>query len=141
PSLHGQRFFVRKDGVMYGTPLAVARVFLEATDIAFAIDSVPAVFAVTQGPLIVFTSNMLAILAPRALYLLLAGDVDKCHVNKYGLAVVLVFVGLKMVWLNDLYDGHFPIGVSLGFILTVLAVSTVASLVWPKKVEPADSGV
>ncbi len=131
-SLHGQRFFVRLDGVMYGTPLVVALLFLEATDIVFAVDSVPAVFAITSEPLIVFTSNLAAILGLRSIYFLLAGAMDKFHLLKYGLAIVLIFVGLKMVWLNDLYDGHFPIGVSLGFILTVLAVSVVVSLIWPK---------
>ena len=131
-SLHGQRFFVRVDGVLYGTPLVVTLLFLEATDIVFAVDSVPAVFAITSEPLIVFTSNLSAILGLRSIYFLLSGAIDKFHLIKYGLAIVLIFVGLKMVWLNDLYDGHFPIGVSLGFILTVLAVSVVASLIWPK---------
>ena len=131
-SLHGQRFFVRIDGVLYGTPLVVALLFLEATDIVFAVDSVPAVFAITKEPLIVFTSNLSAILGLRSIYFLLSGAVDKFHLLKFGLAVVLIFVGLKMVWLNGLYDGHFPIGISLGFILTVLAGSIVASLLWPK---------
>ena len=133
PSLHGQKFFVRKEGVLYGTPLVVAIIFLEATDIVFAVDSVPAVFAITSEPLIVFTSNMLAILGLRSIYFLLAGALDKFHLLKYGLAVVLIFVGLKMVWLNDLYDGHFPISVSLGFIVGVLVLSTIASLIWPQK--------
>ena len=135
PSLHGQRFFVRKDGIMYGTPLVVALVFLEATDIVFAVDSVPAVFAITREPLIVFTSNLSAILGLRSIYFLLAGMIEKFYLLKYGLSVVLVFVGLKMVWLNDLYDGHFPILVSLGFILGVLLLATLASLVWPKPEE------
>ncbi len=130
-TLHGQKFFVRKDGVLFGTPLVVALIFLEATDIVFAVDSVPAVFAISSEPLIVFTSNLSAILGLRSIYFLLAGALDKFHLLKYGLAVVLVFVGLKMVWLNDLYDGHFPIGVSLGFIAGVLVLSTVASLLWP----------
>ena len=133
PSFHGQKFFVRMDGVLYGTPLVVALIFLEATDIVFAVDSVPAVFAISSEPLIVFTSNLSAILGLRSIYFLLAGALDKFHLLKYGLSVVLVFVGLKMVWLNDLYDGHFPIGVSLGFIAGVLALSTIASLLWPRK--------
>jgi tellurite resistance protein TerC len=133
PSFHGQHFFVRKGGVLHGTPLVVVLIFLEATDIVFAVDSVPAVFAISSEPLIVFTSNMLAILGLRMLYFLLAGVLDKFHLLKYGLAVVLVFVGLKMVWLNDVYDGHFPISVSLGFIAGVLALSTIASLIWPQK--------
>ena len=131
-SLEGQRFFIRKDGVLFGTPLAVALLFLEVTDIIFAVDSVPAVFAITSEPLIVFTSNLAAIMGLRSIYFLLAGAIDKFYMLKYGLAVVLVFVGLKMVWLNDVYDGHFPIGVSLAFILLALAVSIVASLMFPK---------
>ncbi len=131
-SLHGQRFFVRIDGVLYGTPLVVTLLFLEATDIVFAVDSVPAVFAITAEPLIVFTSNLAAILGLRSIYFLLSGAMDKFHLLKYGLAIVLIFVGLKMVWLNDLYDGHFPIGISLGFILSVLVLSVAASLIWPK---------
>lgn len=136
-SLAGQCFFVRKNGVLYGTPLAVTLLFLEATDIIFAVDSVPAVFAITNEPLIVFTSNLAAIMGLRSIYFLLAGAIDKFHMLKYGLAVVLVFVGLKMVWLNDVYDGHFPIGMSLAFILVALAVSIVASLVFPKASEEA----
>ena len=82
--------------------------------------------------LIGFTSNLSAILGLRSIYFLLAGAINKFHLLKYGLAIVLIFVGLKMVWLNNLYDGHFPIGISLGFIVAVLAVATVASLIWPK---------
>ena len=106
--------------------------FLEATDIVFAVDSVPAVFAITTEPLIVFTSNLSAILGLRSIYFLLAGAMDKFYLLKYGLAVVLIVVGLKMVWLNQLYDGHFPIGVSLGVILAVLSASIAASLIWPR---------
>ncbi len=138
-SLHGQRFFVRKDGVLFGTPLIVTLIFLEATDIVFAVDSVPAIFAITNEPFIVFTSNMLAILGLRALYFLLAGAVEKFYLLKYGLALVLIFVGLKMVWLNELYDGDFPISVSLGFILGVLTLSITASLIWPRT-EQAPTG-
>lgn len=132
PSLHGQRFFLRQDGVLYGTPLVVTLLFLEATDIVFAVDSVPAVFAITSEPLIVFTSNLSAILGLRSIYFLLAGAINKFYLLKYGLAIVLIFVGLKMVWLNNLYDGHFPVGISLGFIVAVLAMATAASLIWPK---------
>ena len=140
PSFHGQRFFIRRDGVLYGTPLVVALIFLEATDIVFAVDSVPAVFAISSEPLIVFTSNLSAILGLRSIYFLLAGALDKFHLLKYGLAVVLVFVGLKMVWLNDLYDGHFPIGVSLGFITGVLALATIGSLIWPQQDSTEETG-
>ena len=137
--LHGQRFFVRSNGVLHATPLFVALLFLEATDVIFAVDSVPAIFALTGEPLIVFTSNIFAILGLRALYFMLAGAIDKFHMLKYGLALVLMFVGLKMVWLNDLFGGKFPISLSLGIIAGVIAVSVVASLMFPK-VAPAPEG-
>ncbi|HEY0079560.1 MAG TPA: TerC family protein [Pyrinomonadaceae bacterium] len=137
--LHGQRFFVRTDGALHATPLFVALLFLEATDVIFAVDSVPAIFALTSEPLIVFTSNIFAILGLRALYFMLAGAIDKFYMLKYGLAVVLIFVGLKMVWLNDLFGGKFPISLSLGIIAGVIAVSVVASLMFPKAT-PATEG-
>jgi tellurite resistance protein TerC len=137
PGLHGQRFFVRSNGVIHATPLFVALLFLEATDVIFAVDSVPAIFALTSEPLIVFTSNIFAILGLRALYFMLAGAIDKFHMLKYGLAVVLIFVGLKMVWLNDLFGGKFPITLSLGLISAIIAASVVLSLLFPKvRVEP-----
>jgi tellurite resistance protein TerC len=132
PELHGQRFLVRLNGVLYATPLFVALLFLEATDVIFAVDSVPAIFALTSEPLIVFTSNIFAILGLRALYFMLAGAIDKFHMLKYGLAVVLIFVGLKMVWLNDLFGGKFPITLSLGIISAIIAMSVVLSLLFPK---------
>jgi tellurite resistance protein TerC len=132
PELDGKHFFVKRNNVWHATPLVVALIFLEVTDVIFAVDSVPAIFAVTDEPLIVFTSNIFAILGLRSLYFLLAGAVDKFYLLKYGLAVILIFVGLKMVWLNKLFDGKFPIGYSLGFIATVLAVSIGSSLLFPK---------
>jgi len=137
--LEGPHFFTRRFGPLHATPLFVGLVFLEATDIVFAVDSVPAIFAFTTEPLIVFTSNIFAILGLRALYFMLAGAVEKFHLLKYGLGTVLVFVGLKMVWLNQLFDGHFPIGISLGIIATVIAASVVLSLVFPKKHEKGSS--
>ena len=131
--LHGSNFFARVDGRLYVTPLLVGLIFLEATDIVFAVDSVPAIFAITSEPLIVFTSNIFAILGLRALYFMLAGAVDKFHLLQYGLGVVLVFVGLKMVWLNDLFGGKFPITISLGVIGFVIAMSIVLSLLFPKR--------
>ncbi len=131
--LRGQRFFFKQNERIYATPLFIALLFLEMTDIIFAVDSVPAIFALTDEPLIVFTSNIFAILGLRALYFMLAGAVDKFHLLKYGLSVVLVFVGLKMVWLNDWFSGKFPISWSLGFILGVLAISVFASLMFPQK--------
>jgi tellurite resistance protein TerC len=135
---HGQKFFVRVNKILYATPLFIALLFIEVTDIIFAVDSVPAIFAITKEPLIVFTSNIFAILGLRAMYFMLAGAVDKFHLLKYGLSVVLVFVGLKMVWLNDAYGGKFPITYSLGFIAIAIAVSIVASLLFPKIGEAND---
>jgi tellurite resistance protein TerC len=128
PNLEGQRFFLRKNGLLYVTPLFVALVFIEFSDIIFAVDSVPAIFAITNEPLIVFTSNVFAILGLRAMFFLLAGVVDRFRYLKYGLGVVLIFVGLKMTWLNEAFGGKFPIGWSLGIIATVLAVSVGISL-------------
>jgi len=130
--LHDERFFVRDGRVPKATPLLVTLLFVEMTDVIFAVDSVPAIFAVTSEPMLVFTSNIFAILGLRAMYFMLAGAVDKFHLLKYGLAVVLVFVGLKMVWLNDVYDGKFPITLSLGIILGVIAASIGLSLLFPK---------
>jgi len=100
--------------------------------VIFAVDSVPAIFAVTKEPFIVFTSNIFAILGLRALFFMLAGAVDKFYLLRYGLGVVLVFVGLKMVWLNKLFDGHFPIWLSLSIITGVIATSVLLSLAFPK---------
>jgi tellurite resistance protein TerC len=133
--LDGRNFFTKINGITHATPLFVALLFLEFTDIIFAVDSVPAIFSITKEPLIVFTSNIFAILGLRSMYFMLAGAVDKFHLLKYGLAVVLTFVGLKMVWLNDAYGGKFPIVYSLGFILGVIAISIIASLLFPKAAE------
>ena len=126
--LHGQRFFVRSKGVLHATPLFLALLFIEISDIIFAVDSVPAIFALTREPMIVFTSNVFAILGLRAMYFLLAGAVERFSLLKYGLALVLVFVGLKMVWLNDAFGGKFPISWSLAIIGGVIAVAIVISL-------------
>jgi tellurite resistance protein TerC len=133
PEFHGQRFFVRLNGVLHATPLFITLLFVEVTDIIFAVDSVPAIYALTDEPLIVFTSNVFAILGLRAMYFMLAGAVDKFHMLKYGLAVVLIFVGLKMVWLNTWYGGKFPISYSLVFIGSVIAASIMLSLLIPKR--------
>ena len=132
PNLHGQNFFVRLDGRLHATPLFVSLFFLEFSDVIFAVDSVPAIFALTREPLIVYTSNVFAILGLRAMYFLLAGAVDTFHMLKFGLAFVLVFVGLKMVWLNEAFGGKFPIAWSLGIILSVVALSVVLSLLFPR---------
>src|SRR5665811_1706238 len=102
----------------------VVLVFLETTDVLFAVDSVPAVFGVTREPFVVYTSNVFAVLGLRAMFFLLAGARDRFHVLQHGLALVLVFVVLTMVWLDPLFGGRFPIGVSLGIICAVIAVST-----------------
>ncbi len=135
PNLHGKKFFTRENGRLFATPLFIALLFLELTDIIFAVDSVPAIFAITNEPLIVFTSNIFAILGLRSMYFMLAGAIDKFHLLKYGLAVVLVFVGLKMVWLNDAFGGKFPITWSLGIIIGTIAVSSILSILFPKKID------
>lgn len=132
PDLHGQRFFVRLNGQLHATPLFLALAFLEMSDVIFAVDSVPAIFAITNEPLIVFTSNVCAILGLRAMYFLLADAVDRFHLLKYALAFILMFVGLKMVWLNDLFGGKFPTTWSLGIIGGLLALAILASWLAPK---------
>lgn len=143
--LQGQNFFVKLENRWMATPLLIALLFLEATDIIFAVDSVPAIFAITKEPMIVFTSNIFAILGLRSLYFMLAGVIDKFHLLKYGLAIILIFVGLKMVILNDLYGGKFPISYSLGFISSVLAVTIALSFLFPPKkdkdLNPTDESI
>jgi tellurite resistance protein TerC len=131
--LHGQSFFVKLGNVWHATPLFIALLFLELSDIIFAVDSVPAIFAITAEPFLVFTSNVCAILGLRAMYFMLAGAVERFHLLHYGLALILIFVGLKMVWLNDAFGGKFPIEWSLGIIAALLATATLASLVFPAK--------
>lgn len=128
PQLEGQKFFTRKAGLLYATPLFVALVFLEVSDIIFAVDSVPAIFAITKEPLLVFTSNIFAILGLRAMYFMLAGVVHKFVYLKYGLGLVLMFVGLKMVWLNEAFGGKFPITWSLAIIAAIIGTSITMSL-------------
>jgi tellurite resistance protein TerC len=140
PGFRGQRFIVREDGRLRATPLLVAVCCVEATDIVFAIDSVPAIYALTREPLVVFTSNVFAILGLRSLYFLLGGAVEKFHLLRFGLAAVLVFVGLKMVWLDDWFGGKFPIAVSLALIGSALAVSMVLSLLLPRRQESLEAG-
>lgn len=130
---HGQNLFVRLQGVFYATPLFVALVFLEVTDIIFAVDSVPAIFALTKEPFIVYTSNIFAILGLRAMYFMLAGVMDRFEYLKYGLALVLIFVGMKMAYLNDAFGGKFPILWSLAIIATLIFGSAIFS--WYKTKE------
>ncbi|CAN5574678.1 TerC family protein [soil metagenome] len=129
--IEGKNFFVNINGIRHATPLFIALLFLEVTDIIFAVDSVPAIFSITNEPLIVFTSNIFAILGLRSMYFMLAGVINKFHLLKYGLAIVLIFVGLKMVWLNNYFSGKFPITWSLGFILGTILISIFASIIFP----------
>jgi tellurite resistance protein TerC len=124
----GQKFFTTHNARRVATPLFLVLLMVEFTDLIFAVDSIPAIFAVTTDPFIVYTSNIFAILGLRSLYFLLAGVVGKFHLLKYGLAVILVFVGTKMIGANWF---HVPILVSLGVIVSVLAGSIVASLLIP----------
>jgi tellurite resistance protein TerC len=137
--LQEQKFFLNVNGRTHATPLFIALLFLEMTDIVFAVDSVPAIFALTSEPLIVFTSNIFAILGLRNLYFMLRSAIDKFHMLKYGLGIVLVFVGCKMTFLNDLFEGHFPITWSLGIIVGVIGVSVVLSLIFPRP--PEETGL
>lgn len=133
PHIEGQNFVIKKNGLTYVTPLFLALVFLELTDIIFAVDSVPAIFAITKEPLIVFTSNIFAILGLRSMYFMLAGVMDRFVYIKYGLASVLVFVGLKMVYLNEAFGGKFPISWSLSIIALLIGGSIVISFVIDKQ--------
>lgn len=121
----GERFTVVRDGVRWFTPLFLVLVLIETTDVIFAVDSIPAIFAVTTDPFIVFTSNIFAILGLRSLYFLLADLHGRFHLLKYGLALVLVFVGVKML-IADLYK--VPIGLALGIVAIILLSSVAASL-------------
>lgn len=132
-SFHGGRFLARENGVRVVTPLFLALLFIEFSDIVFAVDSVPAIFAITKEPFIVFTSNIFAILGLRSMFFLLQGVLHRFCYLKYGLGAVLVFVGLKMAWLNELFGGKFPIGVSLGIICTLIGGAVLASFLFPPK--------
>lgn len=123
--LHGEKFFVWKDGVRYATPLLLALILVEISDLIFAVDSIPAIFAITADPFIVLTSNVFAILGLRAMYFLLADMADRFSLLKYGLAAVLVFIGVKML-LIDLYT--IPIGFSLAVVATFIGISIWMSL-------------
>jgi tellurite resistance protein TerC len=125
PDYHGQRFFVRHRGALMATPLFAVLVVVETTDIMFAIDSIPAIFAITTDPFIVLSSNLFAILGLRALYFLLAGMIGRFVYLKQGLAALLVFAGAKIL-VADIYK--MPVALSLGVIIAILAVSIGASL-------------
>jgi tellurite resistance protein TerC len=138
PEFRGDKFFVRENGLRMATPLFVVLLLVEFTDLIFAVDSIPAIFAVTKDPFIVYTSNVFAILGLRSLYFALAGVMDKFHYLKIGLGVVLSFVGVKMILAHTAWK--IDTLVSLGVIVLILTVSVVWSLVRPKKtVLPARS--
>jgi tellurite resistance protein TerC len=126
----GGRFFVRKDGRLAATPLLAVVLVLETTDLIFAVDSIPAVLAVTRDPFIVYTSNAFAILGLRSLFFALAGMMRLFHYLHYGLVAVLLFVGAKMLMSGFV---HIPIAVSLAAIAAILALSVCASLIWPQQ--------
>jgi tellurite resistance protein TerC len=132
----GARFFTIKDGRRYATPLLLVLVVIEVTDLIFAVDSIPAIFAVTSDPFIVYTSNIFAILGLRSLYFLLAGVMNQFHYLKVGLALVLMFVGIKMT-IVDLYK--IPITVSLGVIATMIGGAIIASWLRPRPQTEAKS--
>jgi tellurite resistance protein TerC len=133
PEFHGERFFVRLDGKLLATPLFLVLVILEGMDLMFAIDSIPAIFAITRDPFIAFTSNIFAILGLRSLFFLVAGALQKISLLRYGLAAILAFVGLKM-----LLSGYIkiPIGYSLGFIALALGASILASVIAAQAQQP-----
>ncbi|HHC4490149.1 TPA: TerC family protein [Klebsiella pneumoniae] len=118
--IESERFFTRKNGVLFATPLLLVLILVELSDVIFAVDSIPAIFAVTTDPFIVLTSNLFAILGLRAMYFLLAGVAERFSMLKYGLSVILVFIGVKML-IVDFY--HIPVAISLGVVGGILAAT------------------
>lgn len=133
PDYHGEKFSVRNNGVHYFTPLFLVLILIEVTDVIFAVDSIPAIFAITTDPFIVATSNIFAIMGLRALYFLLADMAERFHLIKYGLAIVLAFIGTKMLLMPWF---HMPVAISLSVVVTVIGLSVVASL-WVTRKAPA----
>ncbi|ECS1890778.1 TerC family protein [Salmonella enterica subsp. enterica serovar Typhimurium var. 5-] len=121
-TIENEHFFVRKNGLLYATPLLLVLIMVEFSDVIFAVDSIPAIFAVTTDPFIVLTSNLFAILGLRAMYFLLTGVAERFSMLKYGLAVILVFIGIKML-IVDFY--HIPIAISLGVVFGILTITLV----------------
>ncbi|NAT78153.1 TerC family protein [Dickeya dadantii] len=124
-NLQGEHFFIRQNGLLYATPLFLVLVMVEISDVIFAVDSIPAIFAVTTDPFIVLTSNLFAILGLRAMYFLLAGVAQKFSMLKYGLAVILIFIGIKMM-LIDLF--HIPVAISLSVVAAILLVTILINI-------------
>ncbi|MEB3768347.1 TerC family protein [Acinetobacter sp. MD2] len=125
PNFQGERFFVKQNGVLWATPLFLVLILIEFSDVIFAVDSIPAIFAVTTDPFIVLTANLMAILGLRAMFFLLAGAASKLHYLPYGLGIILLFIGFKMLMLDVI---HLPIWMSLGFIVVVLAITAWLSI-------------
>jgi tellurite resistance protein TerC len=130
---HGSRFFVRVDGRLTATPMLLSLVVVESSDVMFAIDSIPAVFVITQDPFLVFTSNIFAILGLRSLYFVLAGFIEQFRYLKLSLVLILAYVGVKMLVSHYIKIDHV---VSLGVIAVILAVGIVASMVAAKRESP-----
>ena len=139
---HQQRFFIRRDGLLWATPLFLVLVLIEFTDLVFAVDSIPAIFAITQDPFIVYTSNVFAILGLRALYFALAGIIHRFHYLKYALSLVLVVVGAKMI-LNGIYgEKVVPTEIALAITATLMLASIALSLIRTRgRVEPASASI
>ncbi len=139
-TFHGQHFFTREapgyEGKLVATPLLLALLLVETTDVVFAVDSIPAIFGITADPFIVFTSNIFAILGLRALFFCLAALLSRFHYLSYALILILAFVGVKMLILY--FDIHIPTGISLAVVLGLLTLGVVVSLMWPKPVKPED---
>jgi tellurite resistance protein TerC len=129
---HGEQFSVMKNGVRYFTPLFLVLILIEVTDLVFAVDSIPAIFAITTDPFIVFTSNIFAIMGLRALYFLLADVADRFHLLKYGLAMVLTFIGTKML-IMPWY--HVPVQASLAIVAVLIGASVIASLIATRNIK------
>ncbi len=124
--IEGEHFFVRRNGLLFATPLLLVLIMVELSDVIFAVDSIPAIFAVTTDPFIVLTSNLFAILGLRAMYFLLANVAERFSMLKYGLSLILVFIGVKML-IVDFY--HIPIAISLGIVGGILALTLLIN-VW-----------
>lgn len=130
PDYKGKKFFTKRNGTIFATPVFLTLLLIESSDIVFAVDSIPAIIAITRDPFIIITSNIFAILGLRALYFSLAGIVDLFVYLKYGVAIILFYVGIKMM-ISDIY--HIPTIISLGIIIALLAGSVILSLVYPDK--------
>ena len=135
PNFEGDKFFVRRDGILWATPLFLVVVMIEATDLIFAVDSIPAILAISEDAFIVYTSNVFAILGLRSLYFALAGIEKYFQYLKYALSAILIFVGLKMC-ISDFYK--IPVEISLAFIVLTLSVAVLASMMLRKSEKSSD---